>query len=111
MKTLKLGHNGQKQVKLMNQKEFTRFLKNKTVYHHECGWIKKWKGTTPITEYFPYKGFTLPSYVVLQPYSSNFPKDCLGAWSITGKFYAEYPRYKVTIRKGKSGNMYYVTRY
>lgn len=111
MKTLHLGRNGQTMVKLMNEKEFLRFMKNKTVYHHDCNWISEWRGILPITDYFPFEGFVLPSYVKLARYHSTYPESCLSAHSVQGKFYKSYPCWKVTIKenKAKTKKTFYVT--
>ncbi len=109
MKKIFLGRNKKTEIMIMNQDEFSKFMQDKNVYHHVVHWIEKWN--QPVLDYFPFNGFTLSNNVTLKRYPySGYPEDCLGTISTTGKFYQTYIRYKVTIRKTKKGNLYYVTR-
>jgi hypothetical protein len=111
MKKIKLGKS-KTEVLIMNAEEVTKFLSDKTIYHHSVFWLEKWKHSIKdILRYFPHGGFTLPSSVKLQRYDRpGYSADCLGHRTTTGKAYWTYNRYKITIRESKNGNMYYVTK-
>ena len=112
MKTILLGR-GQKKTKvtLIDREEFEKFLEGKTIYHYDVDWISKWNPTTtPITEYFPASGFAMSSEYTLGRYNSKYSPKCLSNHTTDGKPVWELPRWKVSIRKTKKGNLYYVTR-
>lgn len=114
MKTIHLGNTKKKtEITIMDAAEFKKFMSGKTVYHHQCGWIEKWnQPMKDLLGYFPHSGFTLSSRLTLKPYEyAGYPSNCLGHSTKSGKPYWECERYKVTIRKFKTGNKYYVTKF
>ena len=113
MKTIKLGRTKNKtEIQIMDAKEFKKFMSGKTVYYHQCGWIEKWgQSMKRLLDYFPYNGFTLSSRIKLKHYGwPGYSAKCLGHETSSGKPYWECESYKVSIRKTKSGNKYYVTK-
>ena len=114
MQKLYLGHNGETLVRVMNQKEYIKFMSNKQVYHHEIYWIEKWEySMKDLLSYFPYQGFTLPKHVRLERYYPHhgYSEKCLDN-KVQGKnkYTWNYQRFKVTIRKTKNTVKYYVTQ-
>lgn len=99
-------------VTLMNKDEFKNFLKGKKCYHHECNWIEEWNvPSTPLTNYFPHRGFLLDAKVKLTKYGgSGYSEKCLTCNDVNGNFiYSKYPMYRVSIRETKKGSLYYIT--
>lgn len=111
MKTILLGRGTKKtKVMLMSHKEFEKFLEGKTVYYYSVNWIEKWGDVSPITEYFPYQGFVMSSEHTLGRYDPRYDTKCLSAYTTEGTPVWKIPRWKVSIRENKNGNLYYVTK-
>lgn len=112
MKTITLGRKTKHKVRLMTEAEFNRFIANKTCYHYDLGMLNKWVSAngTPITVYFPYKGFLVGSRHTFVPSARGW-NGCLQDRTTTGKRIWDLPRWSVTIRTNKDGKrIYYVTR-
>lgn len=114
MQKLHLGHNGQTLVRVMNQKEYIKFMSNKQVYHREIYWIEKWNAPMKnLLYYFPCEGFTLPKHVKLERYypERGYSDKCFSSKVAGKKKYTwDYKRFKVAIRETKNTIKYYVTQ-
>ena len=99
-----------KNTRIMSVEEFKKFMSDKTVYHHQCYWIEKWNGNSPITDYFPHSGFTLSKGIKLKRHERyNNPK-ILSSRTTSGKGIWDLNRYTVSIVKTKNTVKYYVTK-
>ena len=88
---------------ILSKVEFAKFMKDKTCYYFQCGWIEKWNH--PIENYIPCNELILSNRIKFKLY--NYPKysdKCLSIYSVTNRAYRNYKHWYATI--GRNGKIY-----